>query len=211
MSFELKALIAQHHLADHGFYKGDLDGEWGPLSRAAAEAWDDGEVLKAIPRAGTAATAATPYSLARTHIGTREIPGSKHNPLIVTWLRKISSWIHDDETPWCAAFVNAMAEETGYEQSGKLNARSFMEVGMPIALENAKPGDVVVFWRVAKDSWEGHVAFFVSYDPRTQLVRVLGGNQSDSVSVANYSRAQLLGIRRLRTLDSLQGKTSAII
>jgi uncharacterized protein (TIGR02594 family) len=211
MSFDLKALIAQTHLAHLGLYKGDLDGQWGPLSMAAAEAWDDAKVMAAIPPASSAATAATPYSLARTHIGTREIPGSKNNPLIVTWLRRISSWVNDDETAWCAAFVNAMAAEAGYEQSGKLNARSFMEVGIPIALENAKPGDVVVFWRVAKDSWEGHVAFFVSYDPHSQLVRVLGGNQSDSVSITNYSRAQLLGIRRLRTLDSLQGKTSARI
>jgi len=209
--FDLRSLIAQHHLADLGLYKGKLDGEWGPLSLAAAEAWDDKELLDAIPPSGSAPRAQTPFSLAKTHIGTREIPGSKHNALIVRWLRLISAWLDEDETPWCSAFVNAMAREAGYEHSGKLNARSWLDVGTQVPITQAKPGDVVIFWRVAEDSWQGHVGFLVSYDAHRGTVRVLGGNQADTVSIATYSTSMLLGVRRLRTLDTLQGNSSAVL
>lgn len=207
MAYELRSLIAQTHLKGLGFYHGMLDGDWGPLSKAAAEKWDDAELLKALPPAGSAPAASTPYSLARTHLGVKEIPGSKHNSLIVRWGRMLATWYADDETAWCSAFVNAMAREAGYEQSGKLNARSWLDVGVEVPIAKAKPGDVVIFWRVSKDSWEGHVAFLVSYNAASGTVRVLGGNQSNEVNVATYSTSMLLGVRRLRTLDLLQGNT----
>lgn len=149
----------------------------------------------------------TPYDLAKENIGVREIPGKKHNPLIVRWLRSLRSWISDDETAWCAAFVNAMARECGYESTGKLNARSFLEVGIPVSIKEARPGDVVILWRVARDSWQGHVAFLDHHSPARGLIYLLGGNQSDMVNITAYPESQLLGIRRLRTLAALQGNT----
>ncbi|EMT3747175.1 TPA: TIGR02594 family protein, partial [Neisseria gonorrhoeae] len=45
---------------------------------------------------------------ARRHIGLKEIPGAKHNPTIVQWLKETGgfpgaakSWYFEDETPWC--------------------------------------------------------------------------------------------------------------
>lgn len=215
MTYELRSVIAQTHLASLGFYEGKIDGLWGPLSQDAARRWDDAEVLAAIPKPGPGAQPAkeapTPYDLARRHIGEKEIPGVKHNPLIIRWGRMFASWFNTDETAWCSAFVNAMAAEAGYERSGKLNARSWLEVGMPVQARFARTGDVVIFWRVAKDSWEGHVGFVVSRDAEARTVRVLGGNQNDSVSIATYSESMLLGYRRLRTLDELQGKSTSIV
>lgn len=206
MSFELRSLIAQTLLAEEGHYHGKLDGIWGPLSISAADAWNAAEAVKAIP-----ISAPTPYELARRHLGTAEIPGSKHNSKIVTWLRMLASWIADDETAWCSAFVNAMAQEAGYERSGKLNARSWLSVGTPLQASEVRRGDVVIFWRVAKDSWEGHVGFVESYVPGSSSVLVLGGNQSNRVSIATYQASQVLGFRRLRSLDALQGRSSSIV
>jgi len=208
--YELKALIAQTYLLELGFYTGKLDGEWGPVSQAAAAKWDDKELLKHIPKSTRVDGSPTPYDLAQTHIGTKEIPGKADNPLIVRWLRMIVASINSEETAWCSAFVNAMAREAGYEQSGKLNARSWLDVGTKVSLDKAKPGDVVILWRVARDSWEGHVAFFVKQDTTTASLRLLGGNQGDSVSISSYSAKQLLGIRRLRTLDMLQGPARTV-
>ena len=39
----------------------------------------------------------------------------------------------------------------------------------------------------------GHVAFFVSRSAQT--IKVLGGNQSDAVSIAEYPAGRLLGYR----------------
>jgi len=213
MSYELRSLIAQTLLSERGFYRGKLDGVWGPLSIAAANEWDDREVVKAIPMAtGTKVPGApTPYDLARKYIGTKEIPGVKDNPLIVQWGRRIATWFADDETAWCSAFVNAMAQDAGYERSGKLNARSWLDVGVKVDPENVRPGDVVIFWRNMPDGWEGHVAFVESLNIPNKTVRVLGGNQADSVSVTEYPTNKVLGYRRLRSLDALQGKSSSLV
>lgn len=214
MQYELRSLLAQLHLRSQGYYDGKLDGLWGPVSMEAARRWDDSELLAAIPPSDTASTTVsgppTPYDLARRHIGVKEIPGSKHNSTIVRWGRLVLTSFAEDETPWCSAFVNAMAIEAGYERSGKLNARSWMNVGQTVHPSNVKAGDVVVFWRVSKDSWEGHVGFVVWRDANAGTVRVLGGNQNNSVSEATFSESHLLGYRRLRSLDRLQGPTSLV-
>ncbi len=138
----------------------------------------------------------TPYEMAKTYLGTKEIPGKKHNGLIVSWLQRLMPTADADEISWCSAFVNEMALATGYEQSKSLTARSWLKCGDPIKPGDAQPGDVVIFWRESPTSWKGHVAFFVGYEG--SKIKVLGGNQSDAVTIANYPRSQLLGIRRLR-------------
>jgi len=183
----LKTRIAQTHLKESGQYKAKIDGDWGPLSRAAALKWW---------RDKTPSTAGTPYELAQSYVGTREIPGAEDNPLIVSWLRMAEPWVSDDETAWCSAFVGAMAELTGYETTGKLNARSWLEAGDGIELRDARPGDVAVFWRSSPASWKGHVGFFVEQDG--DKIKVLGGNQGNKVSIASYPRTRLLGVRRIK-------------
>lgn len=141
---------------------------------------------------------ATPYDLAKTYLGTRELPGNQHNKTILGWLRRLMPSADADEISWCSSFVDAMAAETGYEQARKLTARSWLAVGEAIPAAMAQAGDVIVFWRESPDSWKGHVAFFQSWEG--QKVRVLGGNQSNAVTSALYPRNQILGVRRLRRL-----------
>lgn len=140
----------------------------------------------------------TPLQCAREYMGTHDIAGKKHNPLIVRWLKRLASWISDDETAWCSAFTSQMALDAGYERSNKLNARSWLDVGEAVPLPQAREGDIVVFWRVKKDSWQGHVAFFLRMEG--EYIVHLGGNQSDSVSIARTHKSKLLGFRRLKQL-----------
>ena len=146
-----------------------------------------------------------PYGVARQHIGVREIPGKEHNPVIVRWLRQLATWVNGDETAWCSAFANFCAREAGYESSGKLDARSWLKVGETIALKDARPGDVVILWRGSKNSWQGHVAFLEHFNEKRGLLYLLGGNQNNEVNITAYGPERLLGIRRLRSLDRLEG------
>ena len=136
------------------------------------------------------------YELARTFIGTKEIVGSKHNPIVVQWFADVGhSWVSDDETPWCAAFVGAMLKAGGYRFTGKLNARSYADTpsNTKVRERDAKPGDIVVFTR-GNNGWSGHVGFFVK---QTELsVLVLGGNQNNEVNERWYTKSRLLGIYR---------------
>lgn len=96
-------------------------------------------------------------------------------------------------TAWCAGAVNAALAESGIEGTGSLAARSFMDWGAPV--DDPQQGDIAVFSRGAPGSGQGHVGFFDGYNP-DGTIRVLGGNQGDAVSIANYSPDALLGFRR---------------
>jgi uncharacterized protein (TIGR02594 family) len=136
------------------------------------------------------------YDIAESYIGTHEIPGENDNPKIVEFFAKVGhSWVKDDETAWCAAFVGACLEDAGYQSTKKLNAKSYLHWGLPVVAEEAQRGDVVVFWRESPESWKGHVAFFHSYDSNGN-VNVLGGNQSNAVTIETYNKTRLLGVRR---------------
>lgn len=138
------------------------------------------------------------FNAAKAHRGvTKEIVGPQHNQQIVDFFKAVGhGWIKDDETAWCAAFVGAMLSEAGLEGTGKLNARSYLDWGEPIDLNEAKPGDIVVFWRVNPNSWQGHVGFYVNHG--ATVVSVLGGNQDNEVNIKPYKKDVLLGVRRLR-------------
>jgi len=134
------------------------------------------------------------YEMAKEDLGTWEW-AEGHNPKVVQYFKDVGhGWVKDDETAWCAAFVGAMLKRAGLPHTGKLNARSYMEWGDPIDIEDAKPGDIVVFWRGSPSSWQGHVGFYEDHDANN--VMVLGGNQANQVNVKPYPKDRLLAVRR---------------
>lgn len=136
-------------------------------------------------------------SAARAYVGTQEWPGAQHNPVIVEFAAAAgAAWVQDDETPWCASFVGAVLAQVGLPNTGKLNARSYLDWGDRVQVPDAQPGDIVVFWRGARDGWQGHVGFLVGWDGDNPIV--LGGNQGDAVSIKPYPRNRLLQVRRAK-------------
>jgi len=127
-----------------------------------------------------------------------------NHPLISWWLSLCGfSMTTPDEVAWCSAFVNGIAWELRRPRSKSAAARSWLRVGTPIALEEARAeDDVVILSRGAgvqpgPDVLEapGHVGLFAGLEG--DRVLVLGGNQGDGVSLAPFARARVLGIRRL--------------
>lgn len=104
-------------------------------------------------------------------------------------------------TEWCAAFVNSVLEESGIpsnkDHKYPLTARAFLDWGVSVSKEDIKSGDLVVFPR-GTQGWQGHVGFYL----RTQVIDgveyylILGGNQSNKVSIELYRASRALGIRR---------------
>jgi len=137
----------------------------------------------------------TPIEIARGYLGTKELKGSADNPKIMEMYRAIGhTQVEHDEVAWCAAFVGCCLEKANVPSTRKLNARSYLVWGEKVAsVEQAQEGDVVVFTRGARSDL-GHVAFFLRA-AGTQ-VEVLGGNQSDGVTIARYPKSRVIGIRR---------------
>jgi len=132
------------------------------------------------------------FELAKKELGTVEWPKGD-NPTVLKYFDDSgNSWVNDDETAWCAAFVGAILARKGVQPTGKLNARSYTNWGKPKTLSKAVPGDVVVLWRESPDSWKGHVAFFVRRVGNR--VELLGGNQSNSVNISSYPVSRVLSV-----------------
>lgn len=187
-----------------------VDGIPGPLTRQAVE-----HALDRLPQRPPADPAPepepehpatgprfrTPYDALASHLGLARIPGPRHEPIIVGWLESLASWLatDGDETAWCgaaAAFACDASEHERVEGWKAARALEWQHVGLPIARADVQRGDCVALTRRGG----GHVAFFhaARADGRWDL---LGGNQGGRVSIAPYSLAALVAVRRLRPLD----------
>jgi uncharacterized protein (TIGR02594 family) len=133
-------------------------------------------------------------------LGTAEWPGARHNIAIVRmWADAGMAHVQDDETPWCAAFVGSVLGNLGLPNTGRANARSYLDWGAPVELRDVRPGDVCILWRGRPEGWQGHVGFVVRFDGDRVILR--GGNQGNRVSDAPYPISQVLGFRRAVAAD----------
>ena len=126
--------------------------------------------------------------------GVTEIPGIENNPRILQYFEDIGQkWVQDDETAWCSAFLNWCCMWSALPYSGKLDARSWLNVGE----KTTKPeqGDIAIFWRESRASWKGHVGIFIN--TMDDKINVLGGNQNNGVCIAPYPKHRLLEYRCL--------------
>ena len=104
-------------------------------------------------------------------------------------------------TEWCAAFVNAVLEESNMQSNNDhkypYTARAFLDWGQPVSKDDIHSGDVVVFPR-GNSSWQGHVGFYLATREinGVEYYLILGGNQSNKVSIKAYRASKALGIRR---------------
>jgi uncharacterized protein (TIGR02594 family) len=136
-------------------------------------------------------------------VGIKEIPGSKDNPQVVAMLRLDQSGDLKDEVPWRSAFVNYVAWLLRLPRSKSLAARSWLQIGSVVNLNEAEVGfDVVIFKRGEGEqpgpevvNAPGHVGFYAGKEGTDILV--LGGNQGDRVSIARFAADKVPGIRRL--------------
>lgn len=200
----------QQALKDAGFNPGDIDGVWGrasigALKRFQAKAGLDVDgVLGPKSRAAlfgtptlTPTTSETTdlvwYQEALNLMGTLEKPGPGSNPAIINWARDLDIDYASDDIAWCGLFVAHCVGSTLTEESlpaNPLGARNWRRFG---TRTDPRLGAVLVFWRGDPQGSLGHVGFYHSED--ATAYHVLGGNQSDKVSVARVAKSRLLDAR----------------
>lgn len=129
-------------------------------------------------------------------LGTKEVPGYKADPYILSMLKRRLPWVTRDEVNWCGAAMEEVAVNAGAEITGKklYAARLWRHEG--ISVETPKPGDVVVFWREHRTrSWKGHVGIFLHKD-KNGMIHTMGGNQLNEYNVRAL-KDRVLYYRRL--------------
>ena len=146
------------------------------------------------------------YAVASRLRDIRERDGAQHHPFI-QWAHSLTGLGQDaaDEIPWCASFVSAVAFLLGLQYSRSAAARSWLNQGQAIKLNEAEPGNDVVILKRGRapqpgpevtSGAPGHVGFFAGVGPDGRIM-LLGGNQSDGVNTQSFDREDVLGVRRL--------------
>lgn len=125
------------------------------------------------------------------YLGINEIKGKARNPTIMSWAKDVGveKIYTSDEIAWCGLFVAKVVQKAGFEPvKDPLWALNWNKFGTKQS--TAMLGDILVF----KRDGGGHVGFYVAEDQN--YYHVLGGNQSDSVSITRIAKNRCVGIRR---------------
>lgn len=194
----------QQRLKRLGFDPGEIDGIRGRNTIAAVRAFQRAHDLKADGIAG-------PDTLGKL-FGHEDKPTQKASPDVAPWLNLAyrKKGLHEKhhnsalrkflrlgkgtigdpaKIPWCGDFVEtciAVALPNEPIPANPYAAINWLKFGKGT---QAKPGAVLVFWRGSPSSWKGHVGFYVGED--TTHYHVLGGNQSNAVTVSRIRKGRL--------------------
>lgn len=198
-----------------------VDGDFGTITRVAVERFQAAHGIAADGMVGpiTAAYLDAHYSTPATTqplptivkvapwlaymralTGTREIPGARSNPLILSWVRSLGSryprlkpnisWYVNDDTPWCGlGCAEAVGEcDPGYmPPDAPLRALNWSTWGTK--MDVPVTGSIAVKQRVGG----GHVTMVESVWKGKIYCR--GANQSDMINVSLYNTADFFAFR----------------
>ncbi len=130
-------------------------------------------------------------NIALSLFGVKEVVGEKDNATILEWAKElgIQNTYNKDSIAWCGLFVALVVKRSGREPiTNPLWARNWAKWG--VGVSEAMLGDILVFVR----NGGGHVGFYVAEDK--DCYHVLGGNQSDAVTITRIKKSRCIAIRR---------------
>lgn len=147
-------------------------------------------------------------SRARSYIGTYEIKGAKHNPAIIMLIQAAErstktnlAWLYgkkadgttnyNDEIAWCGTFLGGIFSQCGLGSKVPkefFRAKDWAKAGTKLT----KPayGCVAVLDREGG----GHVGIVVG-KTKSGKIKLLGGNQSDSVNIMDFEPSRITAYR----------------
>lgn len=189
----------QQRLKQLGFDPGNIDNLPGPKTDRAIVAFKKSRGLLARPYLGPitlqalfgvaaqSARAAPTFpwmNEAAKHLGMNEGKGLK---ALFAYLRSDGRSVGDpSKLPWCGDFVETIFKLSlpGEPFPGRVGAnpylaKNWLDFGRPVPLAY---GAVGVFWRGDPNGTSGHVALIIGRNAANTLLRIRGGNQSNSVS-----------------------------
>lgn len=204
----------QRRLIAHGFNPGVPDGIWGRNTLKATIAFQASRRLPAegvlneatvsalrVEPGGATANVEAPQpqmpdrfpwmALALRKKGMHE---QRDNIDLRAFLKSDGKTLGDPaRLPWCGDFIETCLAVTLPEAVLPNNpylARNWLTFGQTV---DPCYGAVLVFWRGNRNGMQGHVGFCYAED--RDAFHVLGGNQSNSISVTRILRPRLLGAR----------------
>jgi len=200
MTYDLKAVQAA--LNGKGFGPLVVDGKAGPKTSAAIIAFKKSVGYKATDYVGpltyeklvggAVAEAKTdhgpPWYLELLRmIGKHE---KRNHKEVAEWLKSDGGTVGDPASvPWCGDAV-ATALRLAIPNIG-IPSNPYLASNWTTWGKEVEPqlGAILVFWRGSPDSWQGHIGFYAGESATNYYV--LGGNQSDSVTISPIAKNRL--------------------
>jgi uncharacterized protein (TIGR02594 family) len=180
--------LIQTGLEQLGHSPGPIDGLWGLRTARAIKA-----LLAANGRAASLAPIGPlPWiSEAKSALGRHE---ARDRTWLIDWLKRDGRSLGDpSKTPWCGDFVETCIRIGLPDEPllGALGINPYWARNWLLFGQAVQPiiGAVLVFARGSG----GHVGFAIGQD--ITHFYVLGGNQSDAVTIARIAKSRLLGAR----------------
>jgi uncharacterized protein (TIGR02594 family) len=130
------------------------------------------------------------------YLGMKEIPGQQSNPEIMRMAKEcgVSGIYTNDDMSWCALFICYLCHLNSKPQPFKdydvLRAASFTKWGMAVTKGDERLGDIAVFTRPGGN----HVGIIIAESKDS--FHILGGNQSNAVTITEISKYRLSAVRR---------------
>lgn len=128
--------------------------------------------------------------IARTYLGLTEIAASNKHPTIDAWAKTLAGkWLIGQ--PWCGTFMAQVFKEAGLSSKVPkdfFRAKAWETAGTKLT----KPayGCIVTFTREGG----GHVGLVVGIT-KTGMLKVLGGNQSNAVTIQDFDPKRTTAFR----------------
>lgn len=163
-------------------------------------------VAGGLPLPVSAGSRPIDIALAELAAGVAEVPGPGNNPRILLYHSTTSLHATQDSVPWCSSFVNYCVTQAGMHGTNDASAQSWHNTDWGVDVTKApQAGDIVVFSRTGGGAspGSGHVGFWL--DAGGGIIRVLGGNQGDRVSIDTYPENGKKGPFTFRLLSIRRG------
>ena len=116
-------------------------------------------------------------------------PGKPGNPKILKLYSAVGrAGDTTDQTAWCAGFVSYALKTNCFPGKATLASQGYKGYGKSLPLNDPSQwrlNDIVVFTSKTRPGF-GHVGFYRGYDPTTAVIKVLGGNQNNTLNLTNF-------------------------
>lgn len=140
-------------------------------------------------------------SSALQYLGVKEIPGKGSNPVIMDMADRLGlkGIYTNDDMSWCAVFFNFLCViankplvNFNKDKYNLMRAMYVLNWGNPVSIKEMQLGDVVVLQRTGG----GHVFILLAINKKNGNPIGIGGNQGDMVSIAEFDKNRIAGVRR---------------
>jgi uncharacterized protein (TIGR02594 family) len=141
--------------------------------------------------------------VAEGELGVHEIPGPKSESRIIEYHATTTLMATSDEVPWCSSFMNWAMSQVKIRGTGSAAARSWLRWGVRLGVpafgcvavlsrDGNQPAQLTRDELTTGRYLPGHVGPWIG-DVNSTTIRLIGGNQGDAVSIANFPKSRLLG------------------